>query len=166
MMNDKLDKLLSYIGCPVEPEMVDRVMGKIYDGPSELGDLVLRGAIKGILEFLTEILRRRKELEHLNILLGKPSTPSYKAVEAVLRLIEFDDPGLTRLREEIRSLRDWTDDFIADQFLPKQYFVVFGEKRGRSVEGPMMRFVQAILAELKIERSADAIYKSIQRHWI
>src|SRR5215472_10913951 len=127
------EDLLHSICSPVDPEAVKRVL--------EATKLHGNGwVLTHWIGFLQEIYRRRQVLEALENL------DHNLKLKAVFKAVA-----------DYQNLRDWTDDFISSEFLAGIYWQIFNRKVSYSEDGPCIRFIQAVLKEIGIERPRDSI---------
>ena len=137
----RFEDLLHSIRSPVDPEAVNRIL----EATKLPGNAWLLAHWIG---FLREIVRRRRQI--------------FEAIETL-----DHDPKLKTIFKAVanyQNLKDWTDDFISSEFLAGIYTQIFDRPASYSEGGPCMRFIQAVLKEVGIERSRDTIRSGVKRH--
>ena len=146
----RLIDLLGSVRSPVDPQAVTRIL-EATNYPGNAWLLMLW------LGFIQEICRRREVLQALEDLDRNPK------LRALQHLFGPDDL-LGTLEVTHDSLKDWTVDFISSQFLAGIYEQIFNRPKSYSEDGPSIRFIQAVLKEIGIERSRDSIRSGVKRH--
>jgi hypothetical protein len=137
---EDLVNLLHSFRSPIDPEAVKRILEATK----------LRGngwLLAHWLGFLQEIHRRRQMLD---VLKNLDHNPKLKAVFGSIL--------------DYQNLRDWTPDFISSEFLAGIYSQIFDRSASYSEDGPCVRFIQAVLGEIGIERPRDSICSGLKRH--
>ena len=132
------------------------------------------GEVRSILSFLTAMVRRRKlsaprhhkrmaraakALSEATVLME--NDPAY---EAALALAEM---ALDRVQNSMEDAKAWTNERIAGEFLPKEYWIftkrpTMTRVSKTTTSGETVRFVRAVMRELKIQYSEESIIRAMQ----
>jgi hypothetical protein len=183
------------IGAPVDDTAVDRILATIdlagttailspgveaekLDAATatEFKRTRWGGAVRSMLGFLTALIRRRalstsqarKKIAGLIDALSDPKVIKLgndPANEAALALAEM---ALGRLHENMVDARAWTNERIAGEFLPRQYWTFtkrptpLRKSKKQPSGSEAVRFVQAVMRELGISYSAESIIRAMK----
>ena len=191
----ELERLSYLIGAPVDDTAIDRILssvdligttGILMPGvEAEKLNAVTAAAIKrgrwggeirSMLSFLTAMLRRRElstsqartKIAKLANALSDATFVKLRndpANEAALALAEM---ALRRLQEIMKDARAWTNERIAGEYLPLQYWTftkrpTMSRKSKKVPSGSeTVRFVQAVMRELGISYSEESIIRAMK----
>jgi hypothetical protein len=197
----QLERRSRSIGAPVDDAAIDRILATVdladttailapgvdaakFDAATsaEIKRMRWGGEIRSMLSFLTAMVRRRKlntpqasrKMAKLAKALCEAKTvlKNDHANEAALALAEM---ALDRLQENMKGARDWTNERIAGEFLPAQYWTFTKRPKmtrpkmtrprlaGGAVQvGETLKFIQAVLNELGIEYERETIIRAMQ----
>jgi hypothetical protein len=174
----RLERLSRQIGAPVNDEAVDRILATIdlagttvllpgidakMLGPSTTAEIKRYrwgGSMRSMLSFLGAIVHLRKlstqEARKKISKLAKAFAQTGDQ-EVALALAKM---ALEQSQAETIDASTWTNERIAGEFLPQQYYL-FGKTPTMTRGGEAVTFIRAVLRELQIPLSQETII----RYW-
>jgi hypothetical protein len=176
------------IGAPLDDTAIDRILETVdlagttavLGGVDEANINAAaikrgRGEIRSMLSFLTAMVHRRnlntpqasKKMAKLAKALSQAKTvlKTEPAYEAALALAQM---ALDRLQENMKDAKAWTNQRIACEFLPAQYWTfskppkMTRPSRYQPTYAEAVRFIKAVLKELKISYAEESIIRGMQ----
>jgi hypothetical protein len=169
----RLERLSRQIGVSVNDKAVDRILATIdISGTSvllpgidaanldaattaEIKRLRWGGSVRSMLSFLGAIVHLRK----LNIQKGRREVARLARAfaqtndrEVALALTKM---ALEQAQAKAIDARAWSNERIAGEFLPQQYWL-FGKEPTMTRGGETVRFIQAVLRELRVPLSEES----------